>query len=273
MKQSKFELEKILWSVGAVMIISAIILALTEHWSGMTLKQKYTLIVWPMSVVYVAALVLSFKNCYPYLRVCLYLIVGLIGPVALSIVLARHGLPIALASLLMMLIPAVWKPQKTVQVFCLCYVIWAYFTVWPFFPEPGQMLPSMLEKVALGLALWALPWVLPQSWRSVAESWGRPLGALALLFAVTSGLFLADYPAWFDWVDLPVGLLVLVMGIWARSRLIMIELVFFYVVNVLELSAKYFNHFSSWPLVLLMIGAGLIVFGMVYLKIRRYVVS
>ncbi len=273
MKKSKFALEKILWSMGVVVMLAAIILALSEHWQSMSIAQKYQLIVVPILAVYGCALFLSFTHRYAYLRVCLYLIVGLVGPVAWSIVLRHHGLILALVSLGMMLIPALWRTQKTVQVFCLGYAIWAYFSVFPFFPEAGHWGINALEKAALGLLLWGLPWILPHSWRKVALSWGQPLGALAWLLAVTSGLFVANYPNWFDWFDVPVGLLVLGFGIWARSRLIMIELIFFYVVEVLELSAKYFNHFSSWPIVLMLIGVGLMVFGVLYLNIRRYIVG
>ncbi len=268
MKQS-YPLEKILWSTGAVIMIAAMILALADYWTVLTLSQKYGLIVLPLGVIYGLALFLSFTQRMPFLRMCLYLIFGLMGPLGLYILLGKSGVILPLTALLLMLIPAVFETQKTVQVFCILYVIWAYFATFPFFPHSGNWILNKTEKIGLGCMLWLLPWVLPDSWRAVAKSWGRPLGALCLLLAATTGLFMSQYPAYLDWMGIPLGLLVLALGIYTHNRWVIIEVIFFYVVNVLDLSAKYFNHLAAWPIVLLIIGAGLMGFGVIYLIIHK----
>ena len=272
MIKSTFALEKILWSMGSVIIIAAMLLALVNYWVHLTMLQKELFIVLPLVIIYAFALILSFTHRYPFLRACLYVIFGLMGPLALNILLGNSRVDLPLAALFLMLIPAVFETQKTVQVFCILYVIWIYFIAFPFFPQHGNWLLNKFELSTLGGLFWLMPWVLPESWRKVADSWGRPLGALFLLLAATTGLFMSHYPLYLDWLSLPIGLIVLIFGVLTHNRLIMIELIFFYVVNILGFSAKYFDNLMAWPLILLIIGAGLMVFGYAYLKIRRFLV-
>ncbi|MCX7123990.1 MAG: hypothetical protein NTV32_10100 [Gammaproteobacteria bacterium] len=266
-EKSPFVLEKFLWSIGAVIMAAAMVLALVNYWTVLTGLQKNLFIVLPLFVIYALALFLSFTQKYPFLRMCLYLLFGFLGPLAFYVLFGSDGLILPLATLFLMLIPAVFETQKTVQVFCIFYVIWIYFIAFPFFQNHYCILGAV-EKIAFGFLFWLLPWVLPQAWHRIATAWGRPLGAFFLLVGVTAGLFVSHCPVYLDGLTLVIGFIVLIFAILTHNRLIMIELIFFYIVNVLNLSAKYFNDLSAWPVILMIIGAGFMVFGYAYLKIK-----
>jgi hypothetical protein len=131
------------------------------------------------------------------------------------------------------------------------------------------------ESLLLGVLLLGIPNILPFSWKSPVKPWAFSLGAFFILLSVSLNIF--NFGSWYDaYSSLSFGfsfliiLCVLGLSIYLQSRIIFVEVLIFYVFDVLQFGMLFFkNSPTLWPLILGATGLGWILLGFIYLKFKR----
>jgi hypothetical protein len=286
LKPSHFSFENALWIGGSIIIIVALLFALTNNWELLTSSQQYALALIPLVLLYAGALTLS--SCrlisasarkFQLLKECLYIAFGILCPFGLfplffSIYPILELAYLMIPPILLMLIAATLYQENQAKRFLLFYFIATYLMIIGILPAqnvlPGWLLAE-IEMILLGLILLGTPRFLPSSWKAPLKSWSLSLGAFFILLGATLSIWL---PTYYTYLNAGIALLiilgVLALGIYLKNRIIFAQIMIFYIFHVLQFGMFFFkNSPTLWPLILGITGIGWILLGFIYVKFKK----
>ena len=279
-----FSFENVLWVGGGLIILFAVLYNVFNNWLLFSPTEKYSFNLAPLVIAYAGGLILSSLKKLPILKHMLYLIAGILAPVStLCLVLPQTNLPfhlLIIPSIVLLLIPAFIYQEKMPKLFLLFYGILTYLSVLPLiygWRHPTHPLEVQIEMGILGLGLLLLPFLLNPSNKALLKSWAYSFGALFLLIiTLVNSMFavVAEYSFTAALFNFIVMLLLLLLGMSLKNRIILVEVLLFYIGHVMYFGYVHFNHSPQlWPILLGMTGLGWIVLGGLYLLFKKTIFS